>query len=210
MKGSREERYKRYHLFLQWSPPRSTLPSPKDQTHSLWHCLIDFTKELKPRTKACCLTLSVLTFPMSGSRWAGDIEIQRGEDGHAGHTHRWRSTSINWSKASSGQGSESPGYPGTNCHLLTPHPWAFPCSAPGIEPNTVFPWWPAGPGVQKPVALASLWHSECLLTKNSSWTAEIPQRCGVRLWLSICTLLCMDPPASNPHLLHHASCHVWS
>lgn len=119
MKGSREERYKRYHLFLQWSPPRSTLPSPKDQTHSLWHCLIDFTKELKPRTKACCLTLSVLTFPMSGSRWAGDIEIQRGEDGHTGHTHRWRSTSINWSKASSGQGSESPGYPGTQ--LSPPH-----------------------------------------------------------------------------------------
>ena len=79
-------------------------PIPKDQTHSLWHCLIDFTKELKPRTKACCLTLSAPTFPMSGGRWAGDNEIQRGEDGHAGRTHRWRSTSINGSKASSGRG----------------------------------------------------------------------------------------------------------
>lgn len=28
---------------------------------------------------------------------------------------------------------------GHNCHPITPHPWAFPCSAPGIEPNTVFP-----------------------------------------------------------------------
>ena len=41
---------------------------------------------------------------MSGGRWAGDNEIQRGEDGHAGCTRRWRSTSINGSKASSVQG----------------------------------------------------------------------------------------------------------
>lgn len=29
-------------------PSKKYSPIPKDQTHSLWHCLIDFTKELKP------------------------------------------------------------------------------------------------------------------------------------------------------------------
>ena len=75
-------------LFRIYSP---TLPfckahiSSKDQIHNLWHCLIYFTKELKPWTKACCLTLSVLTFPMS-RRGNGDSEIQRGEDRHTGYT----------------------------------------------------------------------------------------------------------------------------
>lgn len=193
-------------------PSKEYSPIPKDQTHSLWHCLIDFTKELKPRTKACCLTLSVLTFPMSGGRWAGDNEIQRGEDGHAGHTHRWRSTSINGSKASSGQGARKvPHVLGHNCHLLTPHPWAFPCSAPGIKPNTVFPGGPASPGVQKPVALASLCD---ILNASSLRTAAGQQKLpsGVESG-SVCPsprCFVWIPLPPTPICCTHTSCHIWS
>lgn len=48
----------------------------KNQTCSCGHCLIYLTKEWKPQTKVCHLTLPVLNFPMSRE----GNERQRGKD----------------------------------------------------------------------------------------------------------------------------------
>ena len=81
--------------------------------------------------------LSVLTFPMSRTG-NGDNEIQRGEDRQTGYTCETQEHQRLWNKASFGYGAQKVSPWDATGHVLSLHPWAFPLSAPGIKPMTVF------------------------------------------------------------------------